>query len=277
MLYIAAVAAEAEALLAQGVVDRAEELSRIASALVEAGREPPLRALRANAALGEAEAALAAAQAASITARLALAALWGETGEAPMISSAFPQIIPALPSPQSAESLEMRLAEAESDVALASVRQERSLAIPDLTASAGVRRYEETNDQAFVFGISIPMPFRDRNQGNIAVAQAQVTVAAAQAARARAAIAQRRRSAAAQYQAAQTRVATLTERTLPQSKEALRLARLGYRYGRFNLIDVLDAANALDGAQRSLIDAQTTLGLAASQLLRLAETQEVAR
>ena len=63
--YVAAVAAASRVALARDVVERNEELARIAGVLVEVGREPPLRALRAEAALAEARAELQAAQAAS--------------------------------------------------------------------------------------------------------------------------------------------------------------------------------------------------------------------
>ncbi len=56
--YVSAVAAQARAELAQGVFDRSRELARVAQVLVEAGREPPLRALRAESELAEAEAEL---------------------------------------------------------------------------------------------------------------------------------------------------------------------------------------------------------------------------
>src|SRR5690606_808991 len=46
--YVSAVAAQARVELARGIVERSGELARIATALVDAGREPPLRALRAQ-------------------------------------------------------------------------------------------------------------------------------------------------------------------------------------------------------------------------------------
>jgi len=36
---------------------------------------------------------------------------------------------------------------------------------PDVTVGGGVRRLEESDDSALVFGISIPFPVFDRNQG----------------------------------------------------------------------------------------------------------------
>ncbi len=49
----------------------------------------------------------------------------------------------------------------------AAVSLERSKWIPDPTISAGIKYYDETNDQAFVVGVSFPLPLFDRNQGNL--------------------------------------------------------------------------------------------------------------
>lgn len=273
--YLAAVAAGARVRLAGNVVDRSRELARIAAALVDAGREPPLRALRANAALAEAEAELTGAEADSEAARRALGASLGlGGGDMPPVTAEFPQIIAAAPPTGSVEALELRLAAAQRRVAEAAVRQEEALRVPDLTVSAGVRRFEETGDQAFVLGAAIPLPLRDRNAGNIAAAQARVAAAAAREARLRAEFSAGLASAAAQYRAASARVETLSQTSLPQAEEALRLARVGYRFGRFTLLDVLDAAAARDAASRALIAAQTDQGVAAARLIRFSQVPE---
>ena len=76
--YVAAVAAQARVDLAQDMVDRSRELARIATELVDAGREPPLRALSAQAQTAEAVAELKAAQANALASRFALGALWSQ-------------------------------------------------------------------------------------------------------------------------------------------------------------------------------------------------------
>lgn len=42
---------------------------------------------------------------------------------------------------------------------------EKSKAISDITIGGGVRRFNETDDNALVIGVSIPLPLFDRNQG----------------------------------------------------------------------------------------------------------------
>ena len=153
--YVAAAAAASRVELALDVVERNEELARIAGLLVEVGREPPLRALRAEAALAEAQAELQAAEATSLAARTALASLWGDQGAPPLVPSRFPGIEPPGAVMATASGLQLRVARAESTAAAAEIDRERSLRIPDPVVSAGVRRFEESNDSAFLLGACV--------------------------------------------------------------------------------------------------------------------------
>ena len=268
--YLAAAAAAARVELAEDVVARSEELARIAGVLVEVGREPPLRALRADAALAEARASLVEAEAESLSARTALATLWAG-GEAPLVLAEFPDIVPpASLISEAQESLTYRVARAESTAAAAEIERQRSLRIPDPTVSAGVRRFGESGDNAFLVGVSIPLPFRDRNQGNIAAAEARLRAANAREAVALADYEQAVATARARYLGAEARVETLSQTSLPQAEEALRLVRIGYRNGRFPLIEVLAAAEARDTIREALIAAREQRGLAAAELIGLA-------
>ncbi len=268
--YVEAVAAAARFDLARDIVDRNRELARIAGVLVEVGREPPLRALRAQAALAEAQAELEAAQSSDIVARSALAALWSDDGLLPAVQPDFPAIDPPAQLLATDASLRLQIARAERDAAAAAIDRERSLAVPDPVISAGVRRFEESNANAFLVGVTIPLPFGNRNQGNIAAAQSRLQAASAREAIVRAdfdlAVAQAR----SRYLAAETRVETLSRTSLPQAEEALRLVRIGYRNGKFPLIEVLAAAEARDAIREAVIQAKEDRGRLAAQLIWLA-------
>lgn len=266
--YVAAVAAQQRVALEQGVYDRNGELLRVARALVDAGREPPLHALRAESALAQAEAELKAAQAIALAARFSLGALLGGEG-VPSVDPAFPDLAPPAETLAAYSGLEPRIAMAEREAAQAAVGLERSLGRPDLTASAGLRRFEDSNDQALVFGVSVPLPLWNRNQGNVAAAGARARGAAAREAVALSDYRQQVAEARAAFLGARARGDTLEQKSLPQAEEALRLADLGYRNGKFALLDVLAAADARDTIRRSLIDAREEQGRAAATLIRL--------
>jgi cobalt-zinc-cadmium efflux system outer membrane protein len=267
--YVEAVAAGQRLVLALEIVERNRELARIANVLVEVGREPPLRAMRARAALAEAEAELQAAQAADLAARQALAALWVSGQPNPAVSNVFPDLSPPLAPLGSEDPLQLRIAGARTSFAEAEIARERSLGVPDPTLSAGVRRFQESNDQAFIVGISIPLPFRNRNQGDIAAAEAQYRAASASEAIAEADYRVEFERTRTLYRAAETRAETLSSASLPQAEEALRLVEIGYRNGRFPLIEVLAAAEARDAIRENLIQAEESRGLLAARLIWL--------
>ncbi|KRA81230.1 TolC family protein [Altererythrobacter sp. Root672] len=267
--YVGAVAAQSRVTLALDVVERNRELARIATELVDAGREPPLRSLRAQSELAEAEAELKAAQATALASRFALGMLWSQD-PAPPPADGFPRIEPPYELLAEYQGLEPRLAAAERIAAQSVIGRERTLGIPDPTVSAGVRRFEESNDNALVLGLSIPLPFRDRNQGNVAAAQAQARAAAARETVAVSEYRQAVAEARADYLAAEAKADTLEAGSLPQAEEAVRLADIGYRNGKFEMLELLSAAEARDGIRRALIDAREAQGKAAALLIRLA-------
>jgi len=270
LAYTEAVAARSRLDFATRVVDRNKQLSRIAQILVETGRDPPLRALRAGAALGEAKAALEAARAEEYSARLLLASLWGSQTPPEEVEPVWLGHGDIKLEADLSQSLRIKVVEANRDAASAIVTRERANAVPDLSFSGGVRRFEESGDTAFIVGASIAIPFGNRNQGSIQAAEAGVRAAEARRSLRLAEINREYDIARNQLQATQSRVETLENQTLPQAEEASRLAQLGYQYGKFTLLDVLDAAAARDTAELSLLDAKVARAKAAITLLRLA-------
>lgn len=261
------IAARERLAVARAAAERAQELSRMADVLVDAGREPPLRSLRARTAAQEAASAVAAAEADLVAAQRSLTTLWGAPDENP--EPVAEERSTALPLPDPGESLEVRLAAAELAAARAAVDRERALATPDVTVQAGIRRYD-SDDTAFVVGASMPIPIRDRNQGNVSAARADAVSAEARRNLAFSAAIQRTRDSQARLTTADTRVDLLESRIIPEAEEALRLAQQGFQAGRFALLDVLDAEAALNQAQTDLAEARLARAQAEAALLRAA-------
>lgn len=261
-----AMAARERLVLAEENKERASELSRVASELVDAGREPPLRALRAEADLSGFEAELETARAEYEASRRALAVIWGDadigelTGELAAEEAPSGAVDPEM-------SLDVRLAAAELHAAELGARREASAGRPDVTAELGIRRFEEDRSQAAIFGLSIPLPINDRNQGNVAAARSEAVSSAARLARARAEAARQILVAENSRRAADARLLTL-ERAVSRTAEALGLAKRGYEAGKFSLLDVLDAQEAHSTNQSNLIEARLQRALASSTLLR---------
>ena len=267
-LFAIALASREQVALAQGALDRARDLAKVAQTLVDAGREPPLRALRARSAAAEAEAEFQRVSAEDGSARSALAALLGDTVAPTAVVGTFEALTetPKLVDPT--ETLDVRLALAEAESARAIVSRERAAAATDITAELGVKRFEDSRDTAVVFGLSMPIPIFDRNQGNIAAASADVSAANARRLQALAEAVRRMNEADSLLRAAQARVTTLEASAVTAANEALQLARAGFEAGRFTLLDVLDAEAAFASAQSALIDARRDRANAAAALSR---------
>jgi cobalt-zinc-cadmium efflux system outer membrane protein len=142
-----------------------------------------------------------------------------------------------------------------------------------VTVSVGARQFAGTDDTALVFGASMPIGLFDRNQGNIAAANAERTGAEARRNAALAASVRRTRDARASLQTAEARLTFLETRAEPEAIEAVRIAREGFSAGRFTLLDVLDAEEALNSVQSEMITAQLDRSRAIAALTRANETE----
>lgn len=253
--------------LARENEELARELARIAGILVEVGRDPPLRAMRARSAAAQAAAEVEAARAEELASRGNLAALFGVSTPPESLVGGLVDLRAGTINPE--ESLEVRLAEVERLAAEAGVRREQVARRLDPAVGLGVRHVRESGDVALVAGVSMPIPVFDRNQGNIAAARANLLAAEARLASATASARVRARNAINNVEAAEARVEALERAAIPEGREALRLTMLSYQAGRASLLELLDAQNAYREAQAALIDARLALALATAELGRV--------
>jgi cobalt-zinc-cadmium efflux system outer membrane protein len=263
-----AVSARDRLRLAEDSDTRARELARIAGQLVEAGREPPLRALRARSAAAQAAAALENARAEEQASRATLAVLFGATVPPDAVAGSLTDLAPRQIDP--GQSPDVRLAEAERLAAEAALRQEQAAGRLDPAVGLGVRQFRGTGDTALVAGLSMPIPVFDRNRGNIDAARSGIDAADARRAGVLAEITVRARNAVTAVEAAEARMRALQDAALPEALEALRLTQQSYREGRSTLLELLDAQDAYTNAETALIDARLAYALATAELGRVA-------
>jgi len=262
-------AAEERLDLARAALERARKLSDLAQTLVDAGREPPLRVLRAQALAAQAEAQFSIASAELAAAQRGLAVLWG--GAESAIDAVGPwefQQPDERLNTSPTDTLDYRLAGAEHDAAEAALRLEKANAWVDVTVSGGLRRFESTGEQAWIAGISIPIPIQNMNGGAIAAARADDRAAELQLNIELAETVRRINDARSAFEAADARAAALENQAVRQAEEALSLAQIGYEAGRFQLIDVLDAEDAFASIRNASIDARLARAHAAAALIR---------
>ncbi|WP_086741012.1 TolC family protein [Erythrobacter colymbi] len=271
-------AATDRATLARDNAVQAASLANTARILVEAGRDPPLRQLRAEAALADARAAELEAFSAMLAARRILATLIASDDAELTPSQGTETGAAAEPMGRNEPgfaSIDERLADAEQRVAAARIALAQSAATPDVTVSGGLRRFSDGRDTAFVVGVSIPIPIRDRNRGGIEAARADATAAEFELERVRADARRDRAQARMLVEAADARLEALEGPGLAQAEEALRLAQIGYSAGRFSLLELLDAQTALTSARRAIIDARLDRARALAALNRAFAREEI--
>ena len=266
--YAEAEAAELRAGQARELLDAAQSDARAADLLVEAGKEARLRGLQAKADAQAAQAGLNQALAARDAAfgRLSAQAGSGETYDS--LTSSLLSADAAIDT-EPVDTPAVLSAQAERDSAAARVRIEQLQSRPDLTVSAGVRRFAGDDSTAMVAGAAVPLPLFDRNRGNTAAARAELAAAEARLAQARldaaadlAAARSQARSASAQASAAAAGEAA--------AAEAYRLARIGYEAGRLPLLELTAARRALAAARLQTLEARLARVRALAEAARLA-------
>lgn len=252
---------------AQDNVAWARELARIAGILVEAGRDPPLRAVRARSALAQASASLEAAEAEELAARSSLAALFGVSAPVERVTGSALDLTPRQIDADA--SLEVRLADAELAATGAGLRQQLAERRLDPAVGVGVRHVRESGDFGLVAGVSMPLQIFDRNRGNISAARAAQQAAEARRASILATTTAQARNAIASVEATQRRVTALERSAVPEASEALRLTQRSYEEGRSSLLELLDARNAYTAAEAQLTEAREALAIATADLGRI--------
>lgn len=229
-------------------------MQREALRRVRGYKDPLFVETRADARVTKARIALDAASERQKSARAALAAFWGGSGENLEVEGA---LFAQIPVTDSLAGADVALSNAQAARAEAAIRLEETRRIQDYTVSGGLRFLRETNDVAAVAGITIPLGRFDRNQGAIERARAERVRIEAEAEAARF---ERRRQLAslqAQAKAASDQAQAIVQEIFPRATKALAQVREGYARGGFSFRDLQDSADAITSAQDEWLNAIT--------------------
>ena len=131
---------------------------------------------------------------------------------------------------------------------------EKAQAIPDPNFSLGVRDFRDSGDQAFIFGVSLPIPVLNQNSGNVAKARAEVTQVESDARQAELMLEQQLTENWQQWNTAFSEAERMQTTLLPAAEKAFKLARSGYEKGKFPYLEVLDAQRTLFNARAQYHD-----------------------
>lgn len=270
-----------EAARAQQWADLGEQRARIARRILQIGEErlasgaaPAAEARRLAIALGRAELAARRAEAERDIARIRLASMWGGSIDFDTVMADALLRFPDLPS-------EAWLVEASTAAPAqqqwvnrerlqqARLRLAKSRAVPDIELGFGVRHLRESDDNALVFSVSMPLQWSDRNQGGIAAASAELQQTDREQHAARLELETLLRVVYRQLSLYRAEAGQLRGTALPMARQVLEEMEHGYRIGRFSALDLMAAQDEALALQADAIAAETAFHLQLIELERL--------
>ncbi len=139
---------------------------------------------------------------------------------------------------------EIVAARSEVEAAQARVRLARAERIPDITATGGSKRQSD-GFSGFFMGVSIPLSFFDRSAGAVEATEAQVRSAEERLALTSRQVENDLRRTIEVYRSLRGRTQLLGEDPLDEEPDLLQIAQVAYDAGEMNLVQLLDAAEAL--------------------------------
>lgn len=267
-IYAQAEAAARRYDLAAEALALTEQDARAVSLLVAEGREPALREVLAASETDAARATQEEARALRDAgfARLSVIAMLD-----PPVQAIEHSLLDRLPevSPESSDAaLAVRIAQAELDARARELIVEQRRARPDVSATMGMRRFRESDDDAFTVGLNLTVPLFDRNRGGIRAAHAEQRVAEARL-MAEQQDARADRLAAEANLAASGMRAGAADRSVLAAEEAYRLSRIGFEAGRLSQMELRSTRNALISARTAAVEARLARVIAEIDLARL--------
>jgi cobalt-zinc-cadmium efflux system outer membrane protein len=255
-------------------LELSEELVGTVTKRVDAGKDSPLE--KTKAALADSSINILHRQAAGNLefARKQLASTWA--GQNPRFESAAGNLESLSPLP-SIDQLALLISQnpdmarwsLEIDKGRASLELEKAKSISDITLSGGMKRFNETDDNAIVFGISIPLPISDTNQGGrLEAAYALARVREEQ----RATGSEIQMELVRAYQAlsnSHTEATELDNNILHEAESVFEASRTGYSEGKLDYLYVLDAQRTLFEVKTQYVDALGAFHTAKTDVERL--------
>jgi len=260
--------------LTEELLQLSEELVDTVAKRVDAGKDSPLEKTKASVAHSNVKIQHQQAAGNLEFARKQLASIWA--GKKPRFESVAGKLdsLSPLPSIDQLTNLILQNPDIarwamEIDRGKASLELEKAKSISNITLSGGMKRFNETDDNAIVFGISIPLPISDRNQAGRLQALYELAKAREQQ---RAANTRIQMELVKAYQALSNSYIEATEldkNVLQGAERVFEASKTGYRQGKLDYLHVLDAQRTLFEAKGQYIDALASYHGAKADVERL--------
>lgn len=246
--------------LAEEIVRVAEQAHNAVTQRVEAGRDSPIEQTKSSVALATARIEPQRARFAFESAKKRLAATWG--AKVARFESVSGEFDGAAPVPSNAElkdlirqNPDLARWSVELEKSRAALELEKARAVSDVTLRGGWQHFNETDDSAAIFGLSIPLAVSDRNQGNIRRATYMLAKAQQSGKAAEVKILAALEEAAQRLASAYVEASALKNDVLPGAQSSFDAVSEGYRDGKFDYLQVLDAQRTLFETRSRYVEA----------------------
>ena len=276
--FISVLKAQEKLQLSNELLKLSEESFETVEKRVNAGKDSPVEKKRASVALANIKISHQQAQRNLKYARKQLASFWGQ--DKPLFKQATGNLdkIEELSelnnlTSQLETNPEYIRSEAQIKKSQAVLDLEKAKAVGDVSIGAGLKRFNETDDNAFVFGISIPLPISDRNQG----AKQEAVYNLAKSREEKKATWLRLQNELNQtyleFANSYSQAISLKEEVLPAAIEMFNAATRAYQEGKVDYLNVLDAQRTLFDVKNEYIESLVAYHIAKTDIERFISNQ----
>ncbi len=274
--FIEALAAQDRLELAKEQVQLSEEVLETVTKRVKAGKDSCFEKIKASVTLSKIKIQHQKALQNLEFARKELASQWA--GNKPKFESVAGQLDPNQLSEIPSIDKLMGLTAQNPDVARwsveiekqkAALEVEKARAVSDVRLNGGLRRFNKTDDNAIVFGVSIPLPISDRNQAGKLAAAYNLAIAREEQRAVHIRIQMELAKAYRALSSAYTEATELYMNVLPGAERVFEVSKKGYDLGTLDYLHVLDAQRCLFESKARNIDALASYHTAKADVERL--------
>ncbi len=257
--FVAVLAWQERLALTEELVRIAEQAHSAVTQRVEAGRDSPIEQTKSGVALATARIEPQRAMRTLESARKRLAAAWGARATRfDAVAGELDEISPAATSDELArhdgDNPDVARWQAEKKRRRAALELEKARAVSDVRLSGGLSWFNETDDSAAVLGLSIPLSVSDRNQGGIRKATYLLAKTQESGKAAEIQIIVSLEEAAQRLAGTYAEATALKNDVLPGAQSSFDAISEGYRDGKFDYLQVLDAQRTLFEARGRYIE-----------------------
>lgn len=258
--FIQVVASQEYLKISQDQADMAKEVLRIATKKVEAGKVSLIHQNKAEVSYSTALIAIEKAHTNLKNAKKRLSLLWGdvcpdfETVAFLFFDITRPQLLEECLS-DLCNQAEVIRSFYNNLSARKNWQLEKANRIPNVTLQVGYKANYEENNQGMIASVSIPLPIFNQNQGNIGRAYFDMLKTGDEGRQLWLLLESKLAIFHQELLFAYTEAEKIRDVSLPAATQAFELAQLGYREGKFEYLDVLDAQRTLFEIRQSYIQA----------------------